>query len=162
MMRTCVLDGFSTVQVSEIARLTPRRTATSGAAIASNLTGRDMTRQWWLGTAGVFGLASAMLLAPGARAAQTALPGTLNYVEGHVSVDGNPVTTKQIGQVEMSPDQMLETNRGKAEVLLSPGVFLRVGDNSQIRMVSTGLVDPRVELMRGEAMVEVDYLAKQA
>ncbi len=103
-----------------------------------------------------------MLLAPGARAAQTALPGTLNYVEGHVSVDGNPVTTKQIGQVEMSPDQMLETNRGKAEVLLSPGVFLRVGDNSQIRMVSTGLVDPRVEVVRGEAMVEVDYLAKQA
>jgi hypothetical protein len=103
-----------------------------------------------------------MLFAPGARAAQTALPGTLNYVEGQVSLDGNPVTTKQIGQVELSPDQMLATNRGKAEVLLSPGVFLRVGDNSQIRMVSTGLVDPRVEVVSGEAMVEVDYLAKQA
>ena len=103
-----------------------------------------------------------MLFAPGARAAQTALPGTLNYVEGQVSLDGNPVTTKQIGQVELSPDQMLTTNLGKAEVLLSPGVFLRVGDNSQIRMVSTGLVDPRVEVVSGEAMVEVDYMAKQA
>jgi hypothetical protein len=57
---------------------------------------------------------------------------------------------------------MLSTARGKAEVLLSPGVFLRLGDNSQIRMVSPGLVDPRVELVHGEAMVEVDYLAKQA
>jgi hypothetical protein len=103
-----------------------------------------------------------MLLAPGARAAQTALPGTLNYVEGQVSLDGNQLTTKQIGKVEMSPDQMLATDRGKAEVLLSPGVFLRVGDNSQIRMVSTGLADPSVEVVRGEAMVEVDYLAKQA
>jgi hypothetical protein len=103
-----------------------------------------------------------MLFAPDARAAQTALPGTLNYVEGQVSVDGNQVTTKQIGQVQMSPDQMLTTSRGKAEVLLSPGVFMRVGDNSQIRMVSTGLVDPRVEVVSGEAMVEVDYLAKQS
>lgn len=121
-----------------------------------------MKRQWWLRFAGVFGLASATFLAPGARAAQTALPGTLNYIEGQVSVNGNPLTTKQIGQVEMSPDQMLATDRGKAEVLLSPGVFLRLGDNSQIRMVSTGLVDPRVEIVHGEAMVEVDYLAKQA
>jgi hypothetical protein len=157
-----MFDVFSTGQVSEIARLTNRRTATSGAAIASNLTGKDMTRQWWLRSAGAFGLASAILLAPGARAAQTALPGTLNYIEGQVSLDGNQVTTKQIGQIEMSPDQMLTTDRGKAEVLLSPGVFLRVGDNSQIRMVSAELVDPRVEVVRGEAMVEVDYLAKQA
>src|SRR5581483_9120644 len=162
IMTICTLDVFSTAYVSEINTLTTSCMATSGARIASNLMGKDMTRQWWLRSAGVFGLASAMLFAPGARAAQTALPGTLNYVEGQVSIDGNPVTTKQIGQIEMSPDQMLTTERGKAEVLLSPGVFLRAGVNSQIRMVSTGLVDPRVEVVRGEAMVEVDYLAKQA
>lgn len=121
-----------------------------------------MRTQWWLRSAGVIGLASAMLLIPGAQAAQTALPGTLNYVEGQVSLDGNSLTTKQIGQVEMASDQVLSTGRGKAEVLLSPGVFLRVGDNSEIRMVSPELVDPRVEIVHGEAMVEVDYLAKQA
>ena len=121
-----------------------------------------MRTQWWLRTAGAIGLASAMLLVPGAQAARTAVPGTLNYVEGKVSLDGNPVTTKQVGQVEMAPDQMLSTGQGKAELLLSPGVFLRVGDNSQVRMVSPELVDPRVEVVRGEAMVEVDYLAKDA
>ncbi|HWE00223.1 MAG TPA: hypothetical protein VG345_14325, partial [Bryobacteraceae bacterium] len=98
----------------------------------------------------------------GAWAAQTAIPGTLNYVEGQASLDGSQLTTKQIGQVEMTPDQMLSTGHGKAEILLSPGVFLRIGDNSQLRMISPELVDPRVELVHGEAMVEVDYLAKQA
>jgi hypothetical protein len=136
--------------------------ATSGTAIASNLTGKDMRTQWWLKSAWIAGVASAMLLAPGAWAAQTAIPGTLNYVEGQVSLDGSQLTTKQVGQVELTPDQILSTGRGKAEVLLSPGVFLRIGDNSQLRMVSPELLDPRVELVHGEAMVEVDFLAKQA
>jgi hypothetical protein len=113
-------------------------------------------------SAGVLGLASAMLLVPGAQAAQTAVPGTLNYVQGQVSLDGTPITTQQIGKAEIAPDQMLSTGQGKAEILLSPGVFLRLGDNSQVRMMSSDLVDPRIDVVHGEAMVEVDYLPKQA
>jgi hypothetical protein len=103
-----------------------------------------------------------MLLVPGAQAAQTAIPGTLNYVQGQVSLDGADMTTQQIGRAEMQPNQILSTGQGKAEILLSPGVFLRVGDNSQVRMLSTDLVDPRVEVIHGEAMVEIDYLPKDA
>jgi hypothetical protein len=121
-----------------------------------------MRTQWWLKPAGALAFATAMLCAPGAQAARTAVPGTVNYVEGQVTLDGNQLTTKEAGQAEIQPDQFLSTDRGKAEVLLSPGVFLRVGDNSRIRMVSPELVDPRVEIVRGEAMVEVDYMPKQA
>ena len=53
---------------------------------------------------------------------------------------------------------MLETGQGRAELLLTPGVFLRVGDNSAVRLVSPGLADTRVEVMRGQAIVEVAEL----
>jgi len=121
-----------------------------------------MRTQWWLRSAGALAFAGATLFVPGAQAARTAVPGTVNYVEGQVSLDGNQLTTKQAGDTEIQPDQILSTARGKAEVLLSPGVFLRLGDNSRIRMVSPELVDPRVEVVQGEAMVEVDYMPKQA
>jgi len=54
---------------------------------------------------------------------------------------------------------VFRTAEGKAEVLLTPGVFLRLAENSSVRMVSTKLTDTRVEVLTGSAMVEVDDLA---
>src|SRR5260370_14583928 len=45
-------------------------------------------------------------------------------------------------------------------MLLTPGVFLRVGDNSAVRVISPGLGDTRVEVVRGEAIVEVAEIFK--
>jgi hypothetical protein len=53
----------------------------------------------------------------------------------------------------------LRTEHGRAEVLLTPGVFLRVAENSTVRMVSTKLSDTRVELLDGSAIVEADEAA---
>ncbi len=53
----------------------------------------------------------------------------------------------------------LRTEQGRAEVLLTPGVLLRIGDNSAIRMVSEQLSDTRVELLNGSAIVEVNQNA---
>ena len=116
----------------------------------------SLLRKLWLMAAG-FGLAGMLTVA---RAATTATPGTLNYVEGQVSIDGQTVTTKDIGTAQLSENQVLETGQGKAEVLLTPGVFLRVGENSTLRAASMGLADIRVELVRGEALVEVTELFK--
>jgi len=88
-------------------------------------------------------------------AARTALPGTLNYVEGQVSINGQTITAKDAGSAQMAPNQVVETGHGKTEMLLTPGVFLRVGDNSAVRMVSPNLADTSVELLHGEAAVEV-------
>lgn len=86
------------------------------------------------------------------------VPGTVNYVEGQVSVAGQTVTPQSAGSVQMEPNQMLETGRGRAEVLLTPGVFLRVGDNSAVRLLSPDLANTQVEVLRGQAIVEVTEL----
>jgi hypothetical protein len=114
-----------------------------------------MKTQWWLSLA--------LVLIPSAQAApRTAVPGTVNYIEGQVSIDGNPMTTQQDGTAALKTDQTLSVGNGKAEVLLSPGTFVRVGNNSQIRMISPTLSDGRFEVVQGEAMVEVDYKPKLA
>lgn len=105
-------------------------------------------------------LAASVLLAIPAAAASSGIPGTLNYVEGQVTVAGQTVTSQSVGSVQMEPNQVLETGQGHAEVLLTPGVFLRVGANSAVRLISPGLADTRVEVLRGQAIVEVAELFK--
>jgi hypothetical protein len=100
-------------------------------------------------------LLTALLSAAPAWATQTARPGSLNYVEGQVSVANQPVDAKSIGSVELEAGQTLATGAGKAELLLTPGVFFRVGDNSSTRMISPNLTDTEVEVVYGNALVEV-------
>jgi hypothetical protein len=52
----------------------------------------------------------------------------------------------------------METSQGRAEILLTPGVFLRAGDDSAVRLVSPDLANTRVEVLRGQAIVEVTEL----
>jgi hypothetical protein len=47
------------------------------------------------------------------------------------------------------------------EVLLTPGVFLRVGANSAVTMVAPDLTNTEVQVDRGRAELEVDQLYKQ-
>jgi hypothetical protein len=116
----------------------------------------------WFSRAGGFALAGVLFLVPAARASRMAVPGTINYVEGQVTLNGNPVGTHQSGELTMEAGQTLSTAKGKAEVLLSPGAYLRLGDNSQVQMIDSGLADPRVEVLAGEAMLEVDAKPKLA
>jgi hypothetical protein len=96
-----------------------------------------------------------------AMGATVARPGTVNYAEGQVNLEGRTLGAKSLGSTEVAPGKVLQTERGKAEMLLTPGVFLRVGDNSAVRMVSPSLTDTRVELLRGRAMVEVAQIEKE-
>lgn len=95
-----------------------------------------------------------------ANPAENARPGTVNYVEGQAQIDGNLVDSKANGSVDVQPGQVLQTSDGKAEVLLTPGVFLRLDSNTEIRMVANGLTDTRVELVSGKAMVEATDVLK--
>lgn len=98
--------------------------------------------------------------APAYNAAQ-AQPGALNYVEGSVSLDGMPMHRADVGRATMAAGQVLSTATGKAEVLLTPGVFLRVDDNSAIKMISPDITPTQVEIDRGRAALEVDELYPQ-
>src|ERR1700751_4676153 len=109
-------------------------------------------------------LSLATLLAPAlmfGQSANPAVPGTLNYVEGQVSINGHSVNQSSVGFSALQMGQLVETGDGKTEILLTPGVFLRVGDNSAVRMISPNLADTEVELVKGRADVEVDQLFKQ-
>jgi hypothetical protein len=112
----------------------------------------------------IFLLSLATLLAPAlmfGQSANPAVPGTLNYVEGQVSINGQVVNRLSVGSSELHQGQVVETGNGKAEILLTPGVFLRLSDNSAARMISPNLEKTEVELVKGRADVEVDQLYKQ-
>ncbi|HEY6488101.1 MAG: FecR domain-containing protein [Terracidiphilus sp.] len=99
---------------------------------------------------------AAIVLAPAAFGANVARPGTVNYVEGAASLDGQQVSDKSVGDVDLNPGQELTTAQGKAEILLTPGVFLRLDDNSTVKMISPDLTHTQVELEHGRAGIEVD------
>lgn len=82
-------------------------------------------------------------------------PGTLNYVEGEASIGALKLDSKSVGSTELEKGQLLTTTDGKAEVLLTPGVFLRLGANSTVKMISPTLTDTEVHLEKGHAMIEV-------
>ena len=108
-------------------------------------------------------LGGAAVLAGGIALAQShqpasATPGTVNYTEGRVSIDGQAVTTRTQNASVVEPGEVLRTEQGKAEMLLTPGVFLRLADNTAVKMVSPSLTDTRVQLLQGEAMVEADQV----
>jgi hypothetical protein len=91
----------------------------------------------------------------------TANPGALNYVEGSVFLDGAPMHREDVGRASMAPGQVLSTQTGKAEVLLTPGVFLRLDDNSAVKMISPDITPTQVEVDRGRVALEVDELYPQ-
>jgi hypothetical protein len=84
----------------------------------------------------------------------------VNHVEGQVFIEGKAIDPK-FGQFpQVSNDQTLSTQEGRAEVLLTPGVFLRLAENSSFKMLSNRLSDTAIEVASGSAMLEVDELLK--
>ncbi|MGA7219060.1 MAG: hypothetical protein WBX38_12125 [Candidatus Sulfotelmatobacter sp.] len=91
----------------------------------------------------------------------SAVPGTLNYVEGQAYVADQPVDHNSVKNTTIEAGQTLSTEKGKAEILLTPGVFLREGDNTSVRMDDASLTDTRLTLNQGHAMIEVDQIYPQ-
>jgi hypothetical protein len=85
----------------------------------------------------------------------------VNYVEGQVYVADQPLDHNSIGKVTLDNGQDINTEKGKAEILLTPGVFVREGDNSSLKMMSTSLTDTEFAVTQGHAMVEVDQIRPQ-
>ena len=66
--------------------------------------------------------------------------------------------SKSVGSAELQNGEILSTGNGKAEILLTPGVYLRLGSNSSVKMISDSLTNTQVALDQGQAMMEVDQL----
>lgn len=102
-----------------------------------------------------FGVSSAV-----GQSVISAHSGLVHYVEGQVTLDGKAVDVKYSQFPEVRVDQVLKTEEGRAEVLLTPGVFLRLAENTSFRMISNSLSDSRVEALTGTMMIEHGEVAK--
>lgn len=89
-----------------------------------------------------------------AQSVISAHSGLIHFTDGSVFLDDQPIQ-QQTGKFDqMNNGSELRTQDGRAEVLLTPGTFIRVGPNSAIRMVSNQLDNTQVELLSGSAVVD--------
>jgi hypothetical protein len=106
---------------------------------------------------------SLAVLAAGSACAQyviSAHAGVVQYVEGRAYLNDQVVEPK-FGQFpDIKENQEFRTEEGRAEILLTPGVFLRLGENSSIRMLSNHLTNTRFEVLSGSAMIECSDIPK--
>jgi hypothetical protein len=89
-----------------------------------------------------------------AQSVISAHSGLIHFSDGSVFLDDQRVEQKTGKFGQMNNGSELRTAEGRAEVLLTPGTFLRLGANSAIRMVSNQLDDTRVELLKGAAVLD--------
>ncbi len=102
------------------------------------------------------------LSATGAFAQQmiSARAGMIHYVEGKVFLGNEQLDGKFGNFPQIKENQVVRTEEGRVEVLLTPGVFLRAGENSSFRMITNRLIDTRLEFLTGSAIVESDDMLK--
>src|SRR5437763_7067676 len=86
--------------------------------------------------------------------------GVINWVEGDAFLGDKPYVMQPSQFGEVKENMVFRTEEGRAEVLLPPGVFLRLGEKAAFKMISNRLIDTRVELLTGSAVVEIDDMDK--
>ena len=80
--------------------------------------------------------------------------GIVHFFEGAIYLEDQPLESHPGKFPSVPKGAELRTGEGRAEVLLTPGVFLRIGERSAIRMVENELSDTRVELLAGSSIVD--------
>lgn len=103
------------------------------------------------------------IFAPAAWSQQviSARAGVVHYIEGRVLINDKALDLKSGEFPQIPTGGVLKTEDGRAEVLLAPGMFLRVAENSAIRMIATKLEDTKVELTAGSILVECAEMNKE-
>jgi hypothetical protein len=105
------------------------------------------------------GLAAAKLPAQNVISAQA---GMINNTEGLVLLGNSPVQLTNGRFPQMRPQEVLSTSAGRAEVLLNPGSFVRLGENTSIRLLSDSLTQPAYEVLGGSSVLEMAAAPKDA
>ena len=107
------------------------------------------------------GLANAqndtLTAAAGDRYVISAKAGGVNYVEGAVTVERKAGTSGYLikGDKLDVGDRVSTAANGKAEILLNPGSYLRLGGNSIFEFKTVSLDDLQLKIRKGSAILEV-------
>jgi hypothetical protein len=114
-----------------------------------------------MGTVRSFAAVGILALAAVPASAQpiiSAKSGVIAGVEGKVLINNEEVQRSDTHFPELKEGAVLHTEEGRVELMLPPGFMLRMGENGALKMLANRLVDTRVELQAGSAVVEVDQV----
>jgi hypothetical protein len=114
-----------------------------------------------MGTVRGFAAVAILALAAVPASAQpiiSAKSGVIAGVEGKVLINNQEVQPSDTHFPELKEGAVLRTEDGRVELMLPPGFMLRMGENGALKMLANRLVDTRVELQAGSAVVEVDQV----
>ena len=100
---------------------------------------------------------STLRAAAGDKWVITAKAGGVNYIQGSVSIEraeGKSGLLIKGDTIEVG-DRVSTGANGRAEILLNPGSYLRVAENSSFEFKTTALEDLQISVIRGSVMLEV-------
>lgn len=110
-----------------------------------------MPNRWhWLILAIFFVTGSAF-----AQMAISAKSGMVHVADGEVYLGDTLIEPKANEFPDVKEGQVLRTAEGRAEVLLAPGTFLRMGEETAFKMLNNRLSDTRILLEKGVTLIEV-------
>src|SRR5215475_483728 len=90
----------------------------------------------------------------------SAKSGLVSRAEGEVFIGEKAVEESQTNFPEVKENAIMRTGQGRAEVLLTRGIYLRMGENASFKMLTNRLIDTRLELLTGSALVEATEIVK--
>ena len=82
------------------------------------------------------------------------IPGSINRIEGLALLDGKPLVDGRAALALIRKSSTIVTAAAYAEVLLDPGMFLRIGPNTAARFVTIESGNIRIQLDRGEVLLD--------
>src|SRR5690348_12779464 len=90
----------------------------------------------------------------------SAKSGLISKAEGDVFVGDKEVQESQTNFPDVKENAILRTGDGRAEILLTSGVCMRIGEKASFKMLTNRLIDTRLEILSGSALIEATEIAK--
>ena len=87
-------------------------------------------------------------------------PGLISFIVGDVYLEGRQIHIKSQEYPFLNENQLLRTMRGRVEMQLTPDVFLRLGEEGELRFARESQGGIQVLLQKGAAIVEAIKIAK--
>jgi hypothetical protein len=112
----------------------------------------------------ISGLSAAILalsaISASAQPVISAKAGTIAKVEGKVYLGDQVVEESLTKFPDIKENGVVRTEEGRAEILLAPGIVMHLGEKSSFRLITNRLIDTRLELLTGSAVVDAEEIAK--
>jgi hypothetical protein len=102
----------------------------------------------------VLAMAAALTLPSAGQSVVSTHSGIVHFFEGTVYLSDQPLESHPGRFPSVPQGGELRTDNGRAELLLTPGVILRLGEKSSIRLLSNALSNTRVELLSGSSVLD--------